>query len=115
MKLAMIGLGRMGMNMARRLMKGGHEVVAYNRTADKVDQMVSEGARGAHSLEETVAQLESPRILWLMLPAGTVVDEHIARLKELLSAGDIIVEGGNSYYKDDLRRANELEDRKSVV
>jgi 6-phosphogluconate dehydrogenase len=109
MKLAMIGLGRMGMNMARRLMQDGHEVVAYNRTPDKVDQLVSEGAQGAYSLEEAVAKLTAPRILWLMLPAGSVVDEHIGRLTKLLSAGDVIVEGGNSYYKDDLRRASELE------
>jgi 6-phosphogluconate dehydrogenase len=109
MKLAMIGLGRMGMNMARRLMQDGHEVVAYNRTPDKVDQLVSEGARGAYSLEEAVAKLTAPRIVWLMLPAGSVVDEHIDRLTDLLNAGDVIVEGGNSYYKDDLRRASALE------
>lgn len=109
MKLAMIGLGRMGMNMARRLMQDGHDVVAYNRTPDKTDQLVAEGAQGAYSLEEAVAKLTAPRILWLMLPAGKVIDEHIARLTELLSAGDIIVEGGNSYYKDDLRRTKELE------
>ena len=108
MKLAMIGLGRMGMNMARRLMQGGHEVVAYNRSSDKTDQLAAEGAQGAYSLEEAVAKLTAPRILWLMLPAGKVVDEHITRLKELLDPGDVIVEGGNSYYKDDLRRAEEL-------
>ncbi len=109
MKLAIIGLGRMGMNMARRLMQGGHDVVAFNRSPDKTDQLAAEGAQGAYSLEELVAKLTAPRILWLMLPAGSVVDEHITRLTELLSAGDIIVEGGNSYYKDDIRRAKELE------
>ena len=109
MKLAMIGLGRMGMNMARRLMQGGHEVVAFNRSPDKTDQLVAEGAQGAYTLEEVVAKLAPPRILWLMLPAGSVVDDHISRLKELLDPGDIFVEGGNSYYKDDLRRAKELE------
>lgn len=108
MKLAMIGLGRMGMNMARRLMQGGHEVVAYNRSSDKTDQLATEGAQAAYSLEEAVDKLTAPRIVWLMLPAGQVVDEHITRLKELLDAGDVIVEGGNSYYKDDLRRAEEL-------
>ncbi len=109
MKLAMIGLGRMGMNMARRLMQEGHDVVAYNRSPDKTDQLAAEGAQGVYSLEELVAQLPSPRSLWLMLPAGSVIDEHITRLTELLSSGDIIVEGGNSYYKDDIRRAKELE------
>ena len=109
MKLAMIGLGRMGMNMARRLMQGGHEVVAYNRSPDKTDQLVAEGAQGAYSLEEVAAKLDPPRILWLMLPAGSVVDDHISGLKGLLDPGDIFVEGGNSYYKDDLRRAKELE------
>ena len=109
MKLAMIGLGRMGMNMARRLMQGGHEVVAYNRSPDKTDQLAAEGAQGAYSLEEVTAKLNAPRIVWLMLPAGSVTDEHIEQLKQLLDAGDIIVEGGNSYYKDDIRRAKELE------
>ncbi|KPJ77544.1 MAG: 6-phosphogluconate dehydrogenase [Deltaproteobacteria bacterium SG8_13] len=109
MKLAMIGLGRMGMNMARRLMQGGHDVVAYNRSPDKTEQLVAEGAQGAYSLEEVAAKLNPPRILWLMLPAGTVIDAHIAQLTKLLSAGDVIVEGGNSYYKDDIRRAKELE------
>ena len=109
MKLAMLGLGRMGLNMARRLMQGGHDVVAYNRSHDKTDQLAAEGAQGAYSLEELVAKLTAPRILWLMLPAGSVIDEHITRLTELLSAGDVIIEGGNSYYKDDIRRAKELE------
>ena len=108
MKLAMIGLGRMGMNMARRLMQGGHEVVAYNRSSDKTDQLAAEGAQGVYSIEEAVAKLTAPRVVWLMLPAGKVVDEHITRLKELLDPGDVIVEGGNSYYKDDLRRSEEL-------
>ena len=81
MKLAMIGLGRMGMNMVRRLLAGGHQVVAYNRTPDKTDQMVAEGAEGAYSLEEVIEKLDSTRIVWLMLPAGRVVDEHIDRLR----------------------------------
>ena len=109
MKLAMIGLGRMGMNMARRLMKGGHEVVAFNRSPEKTNQLVGEGAQGARTLEEAVEKLDSPRIVWLMLPAGSVVDEHIDRLADLLNPGDVIVEGGNSYYKDDIRRARQLE------
>ena len=108
MKLAMIGLGRMGMNMARRLLQAGHEVVAYNRSPEKSDQLAAEGAQGAYSLQEAVSKLQPPRVLWLMLPAGPVVDEHISQLTDLLRAGDIIVEGGNSYYKDDLRRAEQL-------
>jgi len=107
----MIGLGRMGMNMVRRLLQGGHEVVAFNRTPDKTEQISSEGAEGAFSLEELVSKLESPRIVWIMLPAGKIVDEHIEQLADLLEPGDIIVEGGNSRYTDDIRRAEQLGDR----
>ena len=109
MKLAMIGLGRMGMNMVRRLLAGGHQVVAYNRTPDKTDQMVAEGAEGAYSLEEVIEKLDSTRIVWLMLPAGRVVDEHIDRLAPLMTKNDILIDGGNSFYKDDIRRAAQLE------
>jgi 6-phosphogluconate dehydrogenase len=109
MKLAMIGLGRMGMNMARRLLAGGHQVVAYNRTRDKTEQMVAEGAEGAFTLEEVTEKLDPPRIVWLMLPAGRVVDEHIDRLAPLMTTNDILVDGGNSFYKDDIRRAAQLE------
>ncbi len=108
MQTAMIGLGRMGMNMAKRLLAGGHQVVAHNRTPEKTDELVSEGAVGAYSLQETVEKLTPPRILWLMLPAGIIIDQHIDQLKEILSPGDIVVEGGNSYYKDDIRRAASL-------
>jgi 6-phosphogluconate dehydrogenase len=109
MQLAMIGLGRMGMNMARRLLAGGHQVVAYNRTPDKTEQMVAEGAEGAFGLEEVIEKLDSPRIVWLMLPAGRVVDERIDRLAPLLTKNDILIDGGNSFYKDDIRRAAQLE------
>ncbi|MCJ7499631.1 decarboxylating 6-phosphogluconate dehydrogenase [bacterium] len=109
MQIAMIGLGRMGMNMARRLLGGGHEVVAFNRSRDKTDELVKEGATGAYSLEEVVSKLEAPRTVWIMLPAGKTVDDTISRLKGLLDSGDTIIEGGNSYYKDDIRRAGELE------
>lgn len=109
MKLAMVGLGRMGMNMARRLLQGGHQVVAYNRTPQKTDQLAGEGAAPAYTLAKAVSALEGPRIVWLMLPAGTVVDQHIQELIPLLSPGDIVIEGGNTYYKDDIRRAAELE------
>ena len=112
MQIAMIGLGRMGMNMARRLLKGGHQIVAYNRTPDKTRRLEAEGAAAAYSLAELVEKLSAPRSLWLMLPAGRIVDEHIEQLTEILSPGDIIVDGGNSYYKDDIRRFEYLAQRK---
>jgi 6-phosphogluconate dehydrogenase len=111
MKLAMIGLGRMGMNMAKRLLKGGHEVVAYNRSSGKTDQLVKDGAIGAYSLSDVVEKLSQPRIVWIMLPAGQAVDDHIQELEDFLSPGDIVVDGGNTYYKDDIRRAKHLEDK----
>jgi 6-phosphogluconate dehydrogenase len=112
MKLAIIGLGRMGLNMARRLLRGGHEVVAFNRSPEKTrDLMKEDGALGAFSLREVAAQLSGPRIIWLMLPAGRIVDDHIDELKTYLSPGDIVVDGGNSYYKDDVRRARDLEEK----
>ena len=111
MQIAMIGLGRMGMNMAKRLLLGGHEVVAFNRTPNKTDQLVKEGAIGAYSLSELVDKLSHPRITWIMLPAGSTVDEHINILKEILSPDDIVVDGGNTYYKDDIRRADLLAEK----
>lgn len=109
MQIGMIGLGRMGINMARRLMGGGHEVVAYNRTARKTEQIVSEGAVGAYTLRELVDKLDQPRVVWLMLPIGGPIDEHIGLLKGLLSSDDILIDGGNSFYRDDIRRADELD------
>jgi 6-phosphogluconate dehydrogenase len=111
MKLAMIGLGRMGMNMARRLLAGNHEVIAYNRTAEKTNQLVKEDAVGAYSLQEVAEKLSPPRIAWLMLPAGQLVDDHVNQLKALFSSGDIIIDGGNTYYKDDIRRSKILEEK----
>jgi len=111
MQLAMVGLGRMGMNMVRRLLQGGHEVIAYNRTSEKTDEIVKAGAVGAYSLSEVVEKLSTPRVVWLMLPAGSTVDEHINQFKEILSPGDIVVEGGNSYYKDDIRHADSLAEK----
>ena len=108
MQIAMIGLGRMGMNMARRLLHGGHEVVAYNRSPDKTEELVKLGAIGAYSLGEVIERLSPPRVIWIMLPAGSVVDDHIARLQDILSPGDIVIDGGNTYYKDDIRRAEIL-------
>jgi 6-phosphogluconate dehydrogenase len=111
MKLAMIGLGRMGMNMAKRLLKGGHQVIAYNRSPEKSKQLVKDGAIGAYSLKEVVEELQLPRIAWIMLPAGQAVDDHINQLKDLLEPGDIVIDGGNTYYKDDIRRAKLLEEK----
>ena len=108
MQIAIIGLGRMGMNMAKRLLRGGHEVVAFNRTPSKTDQLVKEGAIGAYSISEVVDKLSHPRVIWIMLPAGSTVDEHINQLKEILSPDDIVIDGGNTYYKDDIRRADLL-------
>ena len=105
----MIGLGRMGMNMAKRLLKGGHQVVAYNRSPEKTNQLVEDGAIGAYSLYEVAENLPTPRIVWVMLPAGQAVDDHIHQLKDLLSPGDIVIDGGNTYYKDDIRRAKLLD------
>ncbi len=107
MQLGMIGLGRMGANMVRRLMRGGHECVVYDRFADAVKQLAGEGAIGASSLEDFVGKLQAPKTIWLMVPAA-VVDSSLNELKPLLSAGDIVIDGGNSYYIDDIRRAEEL-------
>lgn len=109
MQIGIIGLGRMGMNIARRLLRGGHDVVAHNRTSEKVKEIAAEGARAAYSVQELVAALAPPRAVWLMVPAGQPVDAFIDVLKEHLSEGDAIIEGGNSYYKDDLRHQIDLE------
>jgi 6-phosphogluconate dehydrogenase len=107
MKIGMVGLGRMGANMALRLLDAGHQVVGYNRDADKLEPLVRQGALGATSLQELVAKLEPPRAIWLMIPAGAV-DATIESLRSLLSAGDVIIDGGNSYYHDDIKRAKAL-------
>ncbi|OGC92031.1 MAG: 6-phosphogluconate dehydrogenase (decarboxylating) [candidate division Zixibacteria bacterium RBG_16_53_22] len=111
MELGIIGLGRMGGNMARRLLRGGHKIVAYNRSWGPVEEVVKEGAVGARSPEELVAKLKAPRGVWLMLPAGKVTDDMIVVLISLLSKGDIIIDGGNSNYKDTIRRAQALSDK----
>ncbi len=108
MQLGMIGLGRMGANMVRRLMKGGHRCVVYNRSQDSVKQLVSEGATGSTSLEDFVKKLEKPRTAWMMVPAGAPTEETVRALAELLEPGDVAIDGGNSYFKDDVRRAQML-------
>ncbi len=107
MQLGMIGLGRMGANMVRRLNKNGHETVVYDRSADTVKQLVSEGSAGSNSLDEFVKKLCKPRAIWLMVPAFAV-DATLADLAPKLDKGDIVIDGGNSYYIDDIRRAKEL-------
>jgi 6-phosphogluconate dehydrogenase len=109
MELAMIGLGKMGLNMATRLARGGHRVIGYARTEATVQEAINLGAEGAHTLEEAVSKLEAPRIIWLMIPAGKVTDETIEHLSTLLEAGDIVIDGGNSNYKDSVLHAAMLE------
>ena len=108
MELGMIGLGRMGGNMAQRLIGGGHRVVVYDPSAAAVDAVVKQGAAGVASLKELVASLSSPRAVWLMVPAGEPAENTLNALSRLLSAGDVIVDGGNSNYKDSMRRAASL-------
>ncbi len=107
MQLGMIGLGRMGANMVRRLMRGGHSCVVYDRAATAVAALVAENATGAASLDELVRKLTAPRAVWVMVPAS-VVDSTIAELRQLLEPGDIVIDGGNSHYVDDIRRAADL-------
>ena len=107
MQLGMIGLGRMGANMVRRLEKAGHKCVVFDRSADAVKQLAGEGATGATSIDDFISQLQQPRAIWLMVPAA-VVDASIAELVPKLSKDDILIDGGNSYYIDDIRRAKEL-------
>jgi len=109
MELAMIGLGKMGLNMSTRLVRGGHRVIGYARTAASVEEAVKLGAEGAHTLEEVVSQLKTPRIIWLMIPAGKVTDDAIEKLSTLLESGDTIIDGGNSNYKESVRHAAFLE------
>lgn len=107
MQLGMIGLGRMGANMIRRLMQDGHDCVVFDINPNAVEEMASQGAIGADSLGDFVTRLSKPRAIWLMLPA-TVVDQELAALASLFEEGDIIVDGGNSFYHDDIRRGAEL-------
>ncbi len=108
MQLAMIGLGRMGSGMTVRLMQGGHQVMVFDRSADAIAALAAKGATGASSLEDLGQKLKAPRIFWLMIPAGAPIDDTIQRLSSILSPGDIIVDGGNSNYKDSMRRAETL-------
>jgi len=110
MELAMVGLGKMGLNMATRLARGGHRVVGFARTAATVDEAEALGIEGAHSLEEAIGKLkQSPRVVWVMVPSGKTTTQTIEKAAALLSKGDIIVDGGNSNYKDSIRHAEMLE------
>jgi 6-phosphogluconate dehydrogenase len=107
MQLGMVGLGRMGSNLVRRLMRDGHRCVVYDVNADVVDELAGEGATGATSLQEFVSKLDTPRAVWLMLPAG-IVDKTLDELVPLLDDGDTVIDGGNSYYRDDIARSKRL-------
>jgi 6-phosphogluconate dehydrogenase len=107
MRMALIGLGRMGSNIARRLMRSGHEIVAFDLNPDSVAQLADEGAVGAASLEDLAGKLDAPRIFWVMLPHGDPTEGAVAALCGLAEPGDIIIDGGNSFFKDDIRRARE--------
>ncbi|HVQ59280.1 MAG TPA: decarboxylating 6-phosphogluconate dehydrogenase [Solirubrobacterales bacterium] len=108
MDLGMVGLGRMGANMARRLMRDGHRIVAYDVNPDAVAELVGEGAEGVSSLEELPSKLSAPRSVWVMVPAGEITEKTISDVAGVLDSGDAIVDGGNSYYRDDIRRAAKL-------
>ena len=111
MELGMIGLGRMGGNMALRLSKGGHDVVGYDPNQQVVEEYVKQGISGASSLEDLVGKLSAPRAVWSMVPSGEVTEATVNRLSELLSPGDTVIDGGNSYYKDSVRRAAVLKEK----
>lgn len=108
MKIAMIGLGKMGANMTTRLIKDGHQVVVYDLNKESIKKAESEGAIAAYSLQEIIDNLEAPRTVWVMVPSGKPTEITVAQLADLLSKNDTIIEGGNSYYKDTVRRAEEL-------
>jgi 6-phosphogluconate dehydrogenase len=111
MQLGMVGLGRMGANMVRRLMRDGHECVVNARSAESIKTMESEGATGATDLDEFVAKLEKPRAAWVMVPAGAITEQVVNDLSRRMEAGDAIIDGGNSYYHDDIRRAAALREK----
>jgi 6-phosphogluconate dehydrogenase len=111
MRIGMVGLGRMGANMARRLMQGGHQCVAFDLSAENVRQLSGKGAEAAASLQDLAGKLERPRAIWSMLPAGAPTEQTVMTLAESLEPGDTLIDGGNSYYKDDIRRAGILRQR----
>ncbi|HEX3120286.1 MAG TPA: decarboxylating 6-phosphogluconate dehydrogenase [Candidatus Acidoferrum sp.] len=108
MRLGMVGLGRMGANMTRRLMRGGHEVVVSDLSADNIKKLAGEGAIASSSLDDFVAKLGEPKVAWLMVPAGDATESTVRELANRMGAGDILIDGGNSYFKDDVRRSKDL-------
>jgi len=111
MELGIVGLGRMGANMARRLMRAGHRIVAYDVNAEAVSALAGEGADGASSLQELASKLSAPRAVWVMVPSGEITEKTVEDVAAVLDAGDAIVDGGNSYYRDDIRRAEMLREK----
>src|SRR6478672_2333863 len=111
MELGMVGLGRMGANMARRLMRDGHRIVAFDVSPDAVAALVKDGAEGASSLADLASKMAAPRSVWVMVPAGEITEQTIGDLAAVLAPGDAIVDGGNSYYRDDIRRAETLREK----
>jgi 6-phosphogluconate dehydrogenase len=111
MQIGIIGLGRMGGNITRRLMQHGHETVVYDHDPKAVAALSGDGATGAGGLDKLVAQLRAPRAVWVMLPAGKITDDTITQLGQLMQAGDIVIDGGNTFWKDDIRRAKMLKER----
>jgi len=112
MQLAIIGLGRMGANIARRLMRRGHDIVAFDRDRAQVTELAAEGATGAEGLADIIDRLEPPRIFWVMLPAGAPTESTVEALLDLASPGDIVIDGGNTFYRDDIRRARQAAGKK---
>jgi 6-phosphogluconate dehydrogenase len=108
MQLGVVGLGRMGGNIAQRLMRHGHSCVVYDKSADATASIASKGATGSRSLDDLVAKLAAPRAIWLMLPAGKITEDAVTELGGALKSGDMLIDGGNTFYKDDVRRAREL-------
>ena len=111
MQLGMIGLGRMGGNMVRRLMRNGHECVVRDLSPENIKELAGEGATGSSSLDDFVAKLKKPRATWIMVPAGDPTEQTVLGLAQKFEAGDIIIDGGNSYFKDDVRRSQKLKER----
>src|SRR5258708_12067608 len=111
MQLGMVGLGRMGANMTRRLMRGGHQLVVSDLSAEAVKQLAGEGAGGSSSLEDLVGKLKAPRAVWVMVPAGGPTEQTVQKLAQHMQAGDVIIDGGNSYFKDDVRRAGQFKSK----
>src|SRR5512133_1973080 len=110
-QLGMVGLGRMGANLVRRLMRDRHDCVVYDVNPDPIKELQGEGARGASSLKELTEKLEAPRAVWVMVPAGEITERTVHEVADVLESGDAIIDGGNSYYRDDIRRSQELGER----